>query len=211
MLGERVLNLKRSHLFGSCWECGRLKDVTPPLFRNNSVVRIPGFILFLVYSVLQSHQGSFKATVSRWAFRRGKYVISNSFLMFHGTLWHLFLGQHLQWHLAWYLCSVNSNIKLIRKLHPRDYYNKGYGQDFIQPCNVIGWFKPDSARSDSSWRMLTAQGQELRCQARGWRDGSVVKSTDCSSRGPEFKSQQPHGGSRPSVMRSDALFWCVWR
>jgi len=43
----------------------------------------------------------------------------------------------------------------------------------------------------------------------GWRDGSVVKSTDCSSRGLEFKSQQPHGGSQPSVMRSDVLFWCV--
>jgi hypothetical protein len=28
-----------------------------------------------------------------------------------------------------------------------------------------------------------------------WRDGSAVKSTDCSSEGPEFKSQQPHGGS----------------
>jgi hypothetical protein len=27
----------------------------------------------------------------------------------------------------------------------------------------------------------------------GWRDGLVVKSTDCSSKGPEFKSQQPHG------------------
>ncbi|EDL92826.1 rCG41153 [Rattus norvegicus] len=38
---------------------------------------------------------------------------------------------------------------------------------------------------------------------------SAVKSTDCSSRGPEFNSQQPHGGSQPSVMRSDALFWCV--
>ena len=25
------------------------------------------------------------------------------------------------------------------------------------------------------------------------------KSTDCSSEGPEFKSQQPHGGSQPSV------------
>jgi hypothetical protein len=37
----------------------------------------------------------------------------------------------------------------------------------------------------------------------------VVKSTDYSSRGPEFKSQQPHGGSQPSVMRSDALVWCV--
>jgi hypothetical protein len=44
---------------------------------------------------------------------------------------------------------------------------------------------------------------------RGWRDGSAVKSTDCSSRGPEFKSQQPHGGSQPSVMGSDALFWCL--
>jgi hypothetical protein len=43
----------------------------------------------------------------------------------------------------------------------------------------------------------------------GWRDGSVVKSTDCSCKGPEFNSQQPHGGSQPSVMGSDALFWCV--
>jgi hypothetical protein len=37
----------------------------------------------------------------------------------------------------------------------------------------------------------------------------VVKSTDCSSRGPEFNSQHPHGGSQPSVMGSDALFWCL--
>jgi hypothetical protein len=34
----------------------------------------------------------------------------------------------------------------------------------------------------------------------GWRDGSVVKGTECSSRGPEFNSQQSHGGSQPSVM-----------
>jgi hypothetical protein len=31
----------------------------------------------------------------------------------------------------------------------------------------------------------------------GWRDGSAVKSTDCSSEGREFKSQQPHDGSQP--------------
>ncbi|CAO2642185.1 hypothetical protein LEMLEM_LOCUS26074 [Lemmus lemmus] len=42
---------------------------------------------------------------------------------------------------------------------------------------------------------------------RGWRDGSEVKSTACSSKGPEFNSRQPHGGSQPSVMRSGALFW----
>jgi hypothetical protein len=44
---------------------------------------------------------------------------------------------------------------------------------------------------------------------RGWGDGSAVKSTDYSSGGPEFKSQQPHGGSQPSVIVSDAFFWCV--
>jgi hypothetical protein len=38
-----------------------------------------------------------------------------------------------------------------------------------------------------------------------------VRAPDCSSRGPEFKSQQPHGGSQPSVTRSDALFWGIWR
>ena len=44
-----------------------------------------------------------------------------------------------------------------------------------------------------------------------WRDGSEVKSTNYSSRGPELNSQQPHGGSQPPVMDSDALFWCIWR
>jgi hypothetical protein len=44
-----------------------------------------------------------------------------------------------------------------------------------------------------------------------WRNGSGVKSTEYSSRGPEFNSQQPHGGSQPSLVESDALFWCVGR
>jgi hypothetical protein len=53
-----------------------------------------------------------------------------------------------------------------------------------------------------------AEIQELtnRC---GWGDGLVVKSTDCSPRSAEFNSQQPHGGSHPPVMGSDALFWCL--
>ncbi|EDL88141.1 rCG52355 [Rattus norvegicus] len=36
-----------------------------------------------------------------------------------------------------------------------------------------------------------------------------LRAPDCSSRGHEFNSQQPHGGSQPSVKRSDALFWCI--
>jgi hypothetical protein len=57
-----------------------------------------------------------------------------------------------------------------------------------------------------NWGKNTIQ---IKDEIRGWRDGSAVKSTDCSSRGPEFKSQQPHGGSQPSVTRSGALFWSV--
>jgi hypothetical protein len=47
---------------------------------------------------------------------------------------------------------------------------------------------------------------EVNVSLWGWRDGLVVKSIGCSSEGPEFKSQQPHCGSQPSVMRWDALF-----
>ena len=46
-------------------------------------------------------------------------------------------------------------------------------------------------------------------RSRDWRDGSAVRSTDSSVRGPEFNTQQPHGGSQPSVMGSDAVFWGV--
>jgi hypothetical protein len=36
-----------------------------------------------------------------------------------------------------------------------------------------------------------------------------VRAPDCSSKGQEFKSQQPHGGSQPSITRYDSLFWSV--
>jgi hypothetical protein len=37
---------------------------------------------------------------------------------------------------------------------------------------------------------------------QGWRDGLVARTTDCSSRGHEFNSQQPHGVSQPFVTDS---------
>ena len=48
---------------------------------------------------------------------------------------------------------------------------------------------------------------DIKLASTGWRDCSVVKSTAGSSRGPEFNSQQLHGGSQASIMGSDALFW----
>jgi len=73
----------------------------------------------------------------------------------------------------------------------------------ITGVNHPAWLMP--------FKVLLCDNLILKMYIGGWRDGSVVKSTDCSSEGPEFKSQQSHGGSQPSVMRSDALFWCVWR
>jgi hypothetical protein len=49
-------------------------------------------------------------------------------------------------------------------------------------------------------RCLRAQSQ---AGERAQRLGALAA---CFSRGPEFNSQQPHGGSQPSVMGSDALF-----
>ena len=50
------------------------------------------------------------------------------------------------------------------------------------------------------------------CICGGRTDDLVVKSTDWSSKCPEFKSQQPLGGSQLSIMGSDELFWrkCVY-
>ena len=53
-------------------------------------------------------------------------------------------------------------------------------------------------------------GMSFKSVTTCWRGGSAVKSSGCSSRGPEFSSQpceQPHGGSQPSEMGSDALCW----
>jgi hypothetical protein len=60
-----------------------------------------------------------------------------------------------------------------------------------------------------NWRTYRKWHKMHKLVFLGWRDGSAGKSTDCSSEGSEFKSQQLHGGSQPSVIGSDALFWCV--
>jgi hypothetical protein len=35
--------------------------------------------------------------------------------------------------------------------------------------------------------------------AHSWRESSAINSTGCSSRRPQFKSQQPQGSSQPCV------------
>jgi len=84
----------------------------------------------------------------------------------------------------------------------------GRGGSFLHwDSQEEGLFYP--GQSLSTRDLKTCLHSNIIPPTRGWRDGSVVKSTDCSSRGPEFNSQQPHGGSQPSVIESNAFFWCV--
>jgi hypothetical protein len=59
--------------------------------------------------------------------------------------------------------------------------------------------------------MHTFNTSSLEVEAGAGEMAQWVRAPDCSSEGPEFKSQQPHGGSQPSLIKSDALFWSVWR
>jgi hypothetical protein len=70
-------------------------------------------------------------------------------------------------------------------------------------CFVLGCWghKPASDGNYKERQMSLEPGKcELENILSGWRDGSAMKSTDCSSQGPEFNSQQPHGGSQPCIM-----------
>ena len=80
-----------------------------------------------------------------------------------------------------------------------------------QPCKRSVYIPKGRGRKRNKENMSVRCGSKrLRKEdVRVWRDGSVVTLVDCSSRGPEFNSQQPHGGLQPSVMGSDALFSCV--
>jgi hypothetical protein len=75
------------------------------------------------------------------------------------------------------------------------------GINFLQPT-----YNKGLTSSLAHHQAEVVEEKSYQDMGEGWRDGSVVKSPDCSSRGPEFNSQQPHGGSQPSTMGSDALF-----
>jgi hypothetical protein len=79
---------------------------------------------------------------------------------------------------------------------------------FLRSVEQAGSFKTKTFYKVCGVRKNSNKNCNNKKTAVGWRNGSTVKSTDCSARGPEFNSQQPHDGSQPSVMGSDALF-CV--
>ena len=58
-------------------------------------------------------------------------------------------------------------------------------------------------------KLVLRQSPCEKLEDRDWRDGTVVKSTVCSSKGPGINSQHPHGSSQLTVTpvpdRSDTL------
>jgi hypothetical protein len=62
----------------------------------------------------------------------------------------------------------------------------------------------------NGWAIYSAQYLRL-SQIGAGEMAQWVRAPNCSSEGPKFNSQEPHGGSKPPVMRSDSLFRGVWR
>ena len=58
-------------------------------------------------------------------------------------------------------------------------------KDVIQD---IGCVRKEGGRGRRGTQRKVAKTEPYNSQTEGWRDGSAVKSTDCSSKGPEFKS-----------------------
>ena len=89
------------------------------------------------------------------------------------------------------------------------------GQDYLARSGIKSglshWqgFRPGPC---SLWQVSPAIKQSKRDSIShgSWRDGSAVKSTSCSSRGPGFDSQHPWQlitVSNSLFRRSDTLFW----
>ena len=66
------------------------------------------------------------------------------------------------------------------------------GQPGLQRCSVLKNKK-------------TSKHTNKQIEFKGWRDSSELNSTDCSSRDPEFDSQQLHCGSQPSTVRMSSF------
>ena len=106
-----------------------------------------------------------------------------------------------------YLCSIKKDVFKVRWWYM--YFIPALGrQRQVDLCKCYVSLVYQIELQDSQL-VYTEKACLKKQRNRGWRDGSVVKSTHCSSEGPEFKSQQPRGGSQPPVMRSDSLFWSV--
>jgi hypothetical protein len=87
-------------------------------------------------------------------------------------------------------------------IYPKDaptYNNDTYSTMFIATLFIIA----------RSWKQLKTPSTEECIQKGAGEMAQWVRAPDCSSKGLKFKSQQPHGGSQPFVMRSDSLFWGV--
>jgi hypothetical protein len=58
-------------------------------------------------------------------------------------------------------------------------------------CEALASLKYPPASAFQAWDERCAEGAGEMAQG--------VRAPDCSSKGPKFKSQQPHGGSQPPI------------
>jgi hypothetical protein len=103
--------------------------------------------------------------------------------------------------------KVNRRLNVLMKYQ----FNFKLFDAWFLPTWMSKWMNESWSKDEPHERGTEWSGRlRIKCMGAG-EMAQWVRAPDCSSEGPEFKSQQPHGGSQPSVTRSDSVFWSVWR
>jgi hypothetical protein len=76
------------------------------------------------------------------------------------------------------------------------------GKSFLSPCSYIGFQQKVWPRLEAG--LPTSKDLDIRAREMTQQ----LRAPTALLTGPEFNSQQSHGGSQPSVMGSETLFWC---
>lgn len=98
--------------------------------------------------------------------------------------WTNYNMPHLQKRKSFFFACSRTQSALLIFIYSALQYLQGIGNIFINPISNLCNLTQHTLSYDP------------------WKYGSAVKSTLWSSKGPEFKSQQSHGGSQPFVMKS---------
>lgn len=109
--------------------------------------------------------------------------------------------------MQFYLCMYPWHTTRLRPDLVRTWESKELGGSTVAEC-LVSTYKALS----SSPSTTTKQNKNLLIEY--WRDGSTVKSTDYSFRGPGVNPWHPHVGWQPSITfssrGSDTCFWPLW-
>jgi hypothetical protein len=119
---------------------------------------------------------------------------------------------YMPWLSAWWFCGTansGSSVSLIFCLLFSE--EETEGEWFWGTGKVGRRIRRDGGRGNCGWNVFSSEKNLFSVKKKKSRAGEMAQWLRALTALPKVLSsiQQPHGGSQPSVMGSDAFFWCV--